>query len=102
LPGISIASASDRLQEQDQILKYFPEVETVFGTIGRCNSATDNAPLGMYDTTGMLKPRDQWRAGMTYDLLISFLPEFRIMGLLLICLTVRKFRADKDREEERQ
>src|SRR5215469_2114774 len=71
LPGISITSASRLLQEQDQILKSFPEVETVFGTIGRSNSATDNAPLDMYDTTVMLKPREQWPAGMTYEDLIS-------------------------------
>jgi Cu(I)/Ag(I) efflux system membrane protein CusA/SilA len=71
LPGISITSASHLLQEQDQILKSFPEVETVFGTIGRSNSATDNAPLDMYDTTVMLKPRAQWPAGMTYDQLVQ-------------------------------
>jgi Cu(I)/Ag(I) efflux system membrane protein CusA/SilA len=71
LPGISITSASHLLQEQDQILKSFPEVDTVFGTIGRSNSATDNAPLDMYDTTVMLKPRAQWPAGMTYDQLVQ-------------------------------
>jgi len=71
LPGISITSASHLLQEQDQILKSFPEVESVFGTIGRSNSATDNAPLDMYDTTVMLKPRAQWPAGMTYDRLVQ-------------------------------
>ena len=71
LPGISITTASHLLQEQDQILKSFPEVETVFGTIGRSKSATDNAPLDMYDTTVMLKPRDQWPAGMTYDRLVQ-------------------------------
>ena len=71
LPGISITSASHLLQEQDKILKSFPEAETVFGTIGRSNSATDNAPLDMYDTTVMLKPREQWRAGMTYDRLVQ-------------------------------
>jgi Cu(I)/Ag(I) efflux system membrane protein CusA/SilA len=46
-------------------------VETVFGTIGRSNSATDNAPLDMYDTTVMLKPREKWRAGITYDRLVQ-------------------------------
>jgi Cu(I)/Ag(I) efflux system membrane protein CusA/SilA len=71
LPGISITSASHLLQEQDQILKSFPEVETVFGTVGRSNSATDNAPLDMYDTTVMLKPRRQWPAGTTYDRLVQ-------------------------------
>jgi len=71
LPGISITSASDLLQKQDQIIRRFPEVESVFGTIGRSNSATDNAPLDMYDTTIMLKPREQWPKGMTYESLIS-------------------------------
>ena len=71
LPGISIAQASQLLQEQDKIIRTFPEVETVFGTIGRSDSATDNAPLDMYDTTVMLKPRTQWRPGMTYEKLIQ-------------------------------
>ncbi|MGH7814369.1 MAG: efflux RND transporter permease subunit [Candidatus Binataceae bacterium] len=71
LPGISIASASHLLQEQDEILRSFPEVKTVFGTIGRSNSATDNAPVSMYDTTVMLKPRGAWPAAMTYDRLVQ-------------------------------
>jgi copper/silver efflux system protein len=71
LPGISIGQASQLLQEQDRIIRTFPEVETVFGTIGRSDSATDNAPLDMYDTTVMLKPREKWRPGMTYDKLIQ-------------------------------
>ncbi len=71
LPGISISSAVDLMQKQDQIIRTFPEVESVFGSVGRSDSATDNAPLDMYDTTIMLKPRDQWRKGMTYDQLIA-------------------------------
>jgi Cu(I)/Ag(I) efflux system membrane protein CusA/SilA len=71
LPGISIGQASQLLQEQDRIIRTFPEVETVFGSIGRSDSATDNAPLDMYDTTLMLKPRGQWRPGMTYEKLIQ-------------------------------
>src|SRR5260221_4427677 len=71
LPGISIGQASQLLQEQDGIIRTFPEVETVFGSIGRSDSATDNAPLDMYDTTIMLKPRTQWRPGMTYEKLIQ-------------------------------
>src|SRR5216683_2408190 len=71
LPGISIGQATQLLQEQDRIIRTFPEVETVFGTIGRSDSATDNAPLDMYDTTIMLKPRSQWRPGMTYEKLIQ-------------------------------
>ena len=71
LPGISIRQASQLLQEQDRIIHSFPEVETVFGVVGRSDSATDNAPLDMYDTTVMLKPRSQWRPGMTYERLIA-------------------------------
>jgi Cu(I)/Ag(I) efflux system membrane protein CusA/SilA len=67
LPGISITQAVTLMQEQDRIIRSFPEVATVFGTVGRSDSATDNAPLDMYDTTIMLKPRDQWRPGMTYE-----------------------------------
>ena len=70
LPGISITTASQLLQEQDRILRSFPEVQSVFGAVGRSDSATDNAPLDMYDTTVMLKPREQWRAGMTYEKLV--------------------------------
>ena len=71
LPGISIGQASQLLQEQDRIIRTVPEVETVFGSIGRSDSATDNAPLDMYDTTVMLKPRSQWRPGMTYEKLVQ-------------------------------
>ena len=75
LPGISITQASTLLQEQDRIIKSFPEVESVFGAVGRSDSPTDNAPLDMYDTTIMLKPREQWRAGMTYERLIREMDE---------------------------
>lgn len=71
LPGISIEQASRLLQEQDRIIRTFPEVDSVFGTVGRSDSATDNAPLDMYDTTIMLKPRAQWQRGMTYEKLIQ-------------------------------
>jgi len=75
LPGISITQASALLQQQDRIIKSFPEVESVFGAVGRSNSPTDNAPLDMYDTTIMLKPREQWRPGMTYEKLIREMDE---------------------------
>jgi Cu(I)/Ag(I) efflux system membrane protein CusA/SilA len=75
LPGISITQASQLLQEQDRILRSFPEVETVFGAVGRSDSATDNAPLDMYDTTVTLKPREKWRPGMTYEKLIREMDE---------------------------
>ncbi len=71
LPGISIGQASRLLQEQDRIIRTFPEVASVFGTVGRSDSATDNAPLDMYDTTIMLKPRGQWQPGITYEKLIQ-------------------------------
>lgn len=71
LPGISIGQATQLMHEQDRILHSFPEVASVFGSIGRSESATDNAPLDMYDTTVMLRPREQWRAGMTYEKLVS-------------------------------
>ena len=75
LPGISITQASALMQQQDRIIRSFPEVSTVFGTVGRSDSATDNAPLDMYDTTIMLKPRSQWRPGMTYEKLIHDMDE---------------------------
>jgi len=75
LPGISITQASQLLQSQDRVLQSFPEVETVFGFVGRSDSATDNAPLDMYDTTIMLKPREQWPVGMTYEKLIGEMDE---------------------------
>ncbi len=75
LPGISITQAVSLMQEQDRIIRSFPEVATVFGTVGRSDTATDNAPLDMYDTTIMLKPREQWRPGMTYERLIHDMDE---------------------------
>jgi Cu(I)/Ag(I) efflux system membrane protein CusA/SilA len=71
LPGISIEQAKTLMQKQDALLRAFPEVESVFGSVGRSDSATDNAPLDMFDTTIMLKPREQWRRGMTYERLIQ-------------------------------
>jgi len=70
-PGIGITQASELLQEQDRIIRSFPEVASVFGAVGRSDSATDNADLSMYDTTIMLKPRSKWRPGMTYEKLIN-------------------------------
>jgi Cu(I)/Ag(I) efflux system membrane protein CusA/SilA len=71
LPGISITSATALLQQQDLAIRQFPEVESVFGTVGRSDSATDNAPMDMFDTTVMLKPRSDWPAGTTYDSLVA-------------------------------
>ncbi|HSR49405.1 MAG TPA: CusA/CzcA family heavy metal efflux RND transporter, partial [Acidobacteriota bacterium] len=70
-PGVSITKARQILQQTDKILATFPEVERVFGKIGRADTATDPAPLSMIETTITLKPPDQWREGMTKDALIS-------------------------------
>jgi len=66
-PGMSITEGTKLLQVQDKVLRTFPEVETVFGTLGRGTTATDNTPMGMVNTTVTLKPRDQWRPGMTVE-----------------------------------
>lgn len=71
LPGISVTKAREILQQTDKIIKTFPEVESVFGKIGRAETATDPAPLSMIETTIQLKPRDQWREGMTPDKLVE-------------------------------
>jgi copper/silver efflux system protein len=68
-PGLSITEATRLLQVQDKILRTFPEVETVFGTVGRGTTPTDNTPMGMVNTTVTLKPRDQWRSGLTLETL---------------------------------
>jgi Cu(I)/Ag(I) efflux system membrane protein CusA/SilA len=70
-PGISITKAKELLQQTDKIIKSFPEVETVFGKIGRAETATDPAPLSMIETTIILKPREKWRPGMTIEKLIE-------------------------------
>ncbi len=70
-PGISITKAKEILQQTDKIIKSFPEVESVFGKIGRAESATDPAPLSMIETTITLKPKEQWRPGMTIDKLVK-------------------------------
>ena len=74
-PGISVTDAGQILQSMDQQLKAFPEVERVFGKIGRSDTATDPAPMSMVETVITLKPQDQWRPGMTWDALISEMDE---------------------------
>ncbi|HED17703.1 MAG TPA: efflux RND transporter permease subunit [Gammaproteobacteria bacterium] len=71
LPGMSITEAGKILQSMDRQLKQFPEVERVFGKIGRSTSPTDPAPLSMVETVVTLKPKDQWREGLTWDDLIA-------------------------------
>ncbi len=66
-PGISIGKARELLQQTDKLIYTVPEVMTVFGKVGRAETATDPAPLTMVETFIQLKPRDQWREGMTLD-----------------------------------
>jgi Cu(I)/Ag(I) efflux system membrane protein CusA/SilA len=68
-PGMSITEATRLLQVQDKLLRQVPEVAQVFGTVGRGTTPTDNTPMGMVNTTVVLKPRDQWRPGMTFETL---------------------------------
>jgi Cu(I)/Ag(I) efflux system membrane protein CusA/SilA len=70
-PGMSIAEASRLMQVMDRELKSFPEVASVFGKNGRAETPTDPAPFGMVEATVVLKPRDQWRPGMTWDRLVA-------------------------------
>ncbi len=67
LPGISIGKARQILQQTDKLIRTVPEVKRVFGKVGRAETATDPAPLTMLETTIQLKPRDQWRPGMTLE-----------------------------------
>lgn len=71
LPGLSPSEASALLQRTDRLIKSVPEVETVFGKAGRADTATDPAPLTMFETTIRFRPREEWREGMTSDLLIE-------------------------------
>ena len=71
LPGLSPGEASALLQRTDRLIKSVPEVETVFGKAGRADTATDPAPLTMFETTIQFKPQDQWREGMTPDKLVE-------------------------------
>ncbi|PCD03793.1 CusA/CzcA family heavy metal efflux RND transporter [Sphingomonas spermidinifaciens] len=82
LPGLSAASASALLQRTDRLIKTVPEVATVFGKAGRAETATDPAPLEMFETTIQFKPRDQWRVGMTPAKLVEELDRtVRVPGL---------------------
>ncbi|TFG51540.1 MAG: efflux RND transporter permease subunit, partial [Gemmatimonadales bacterium] len=71
VPGVSIAQAIEIMRYQDSVLASFPEVERVLGKAGRAGTATDPAPLDMYETTITLKPESAWRPGVTYDGLLA-------------------------------
>jgi Cu(I)/Ag(I) efflux system membrane protein CusA/SilA len=82
LPGLAAGKAAQLLQQTDRVIKSVPEVARVFGKAGRAESATDPAPLEMFETTIQFKPREQWRAGMTPQKLIDELDRaVRVPGL---------------------
>ncbi|EMD83349.1 efflux RND transporter permease subunit [Pacificimonas flava] len=82
LPGLPASKASELLQISDRIIKTVPEVDTVFGKAGRADTATDPAPLAMFETTIQFKPKDEWRPGMTKDKIIDELDrKLKIPGL---------------------
>jgi len=71
LPGLSVTKSAELLQMQDRIIRSFPEVELVYGKAGRAQTATDPAPIEMFETVINLKPKEQWRPGVTIDSLIQ-------------------------------
>ena len=75
LPGLSIGKAQELLMQTDRLIKTIPEVERVFGKIGRAETATDPAPLTMIETTITLKPKTEWRTGITLDDIIQELDQ---------------------------
>jgi Cu(I)/Ag(I) efflux system membrane protein CusA/SilA len=75
LPGMSVTKAAELLQTQNKIIKSFPEVASVYGKAGRAQTATDPAPLEMFETVINLKPQEEWRSGMTTDKLIAELDQ---------------------------
>ncbi|QQD73752.1 efflux RND transporter permease subunit [Acidithiobacillus ferrivorans] len=94
-PAVSIGEAAMVLQQTDRILKTFPEVKTVFGQAGRAQTATDQAPLSMFDTTVTLKEPDQWPVGMTIHKLQNKMNEaLRIPGLSNVWTQPIKNRVD--------
>ena len=71
LPGLSVTKSAELLQMQDRIIRSFPEVESVYGKAGRASTATDPAPIEMFETIINLKPKEQWRPGLSVDSLIQ-------------------------------
>ena len=95
LPGLSAQKAAQLLQQTDRMIRTVPEVETVFGKAGRAESATDPAPLEMFETTIRFKPREQWRAGMTPETLIDELDRaVQVPGLTNIWIPPIRNRID--------
>lgn len=95
LPGIGAGKVQQLLQQTDRMIKTVPEVQSVFGKAGRAESATDPAPLEMFETTIQFKPRDQWRPGMTPDKLVAELDRIvKVPGLANIWVPPIRNRID--------
>ncbi len=95
LPGLSAQKAAELLQITDRMIRSVPEVERVFGKAGRAETATDPAPLEMFETTVRLKPREQWRAGMTPEKLVEELDAaVRVPGLANVWIPPIRNRID--------
>jgi Cu(I)/Ag(I) efflux system membrane protein CusA/SilA len=95
LPGLSAGKAAELLQQTDRLIKTLPEVHSVYGKAGRAESATDPAPLEMFETTIQFKPRDQWRPQMTPDRLVEELDRIvRVPGLANIWVPPIRNRID--------
>ena len=95
LPGLSSGKASELLQQTDRLIKTVPEVLSVYGKAGRAETATDPAPMEMFETTIQFKPRDQWRAGMTQDKLVDELDRIvKVPGLANIWVPPIRNRID--------
>ncbi len=95
LPGLSAGKAAELLQQTDRLIKTVPEVATVYGKAGRAVTATDPAPLVMFETTIQFKPRDEWRAGMTPEKIVEELDRtVRVPGLTNIWIPPIRNRID--------
>jgi Cu(I)/Ag(I) efflux system membrane protein CusA/SilA len=95
LPGLSVGKAAELLQQTDRLIKTVPEVASVHGKAGRAETATDPAPLEMFETTIQFKPRDQWRPGLTPDQLIEELDRIvKVPGLANIWVPPIRNRID--------
>ncbi len=82
LPGLSAGKAAELLQQTDRLIKTLPEVQTVYGKAGRAETATDPAPMEMFETTIQFKPKAEWRPGMTSDKLVEELDRIvKVPGL---------------------
>ena len=95
LPGLSAAKAAELLQQTNRMIKTVPEVARVFGKAGRAETATDPAPMEMFETTIQLKPRSQWRAGLTPEKLVEDLDSaVKVPGLANIWIPPIRNRID--------